>query len=433
MKERVLQYLEILSKNENESDILDWIKEATGFSEEKVSELSREVRINILHNYTELKISTIDKFTYNIVRTFSSDLGLSYNFDVEMDNYKIIQPVVSKMLSKISEKGGPISTSLVNFALEKAEDGKSINIQRDLEDFCEHLFKEESLSFIGSDPQSIDVCMSARDDMYRKRRQIISDIKRLALDAIKLFNSNGLTKDHFIRGSFYNHFTVNLLSSIDSKWMPSKTLQDNINLDIWYKKGNSKDMKRLVEDCKSDLIYIYDQLIVLLKDYNTIQSLTSNIYSIAVLNELLSELNQYKKDQNLEQISVFNKKIHQVIVNQPSNFIYERIGERYNHFLIDEFQDTSLLQWQNILPLITDAIDYGTCFIVGDGKQSIYRWRGGEVEQFIALPKIFKGEALSQKKEWERKLSSHYINYKNDNQNYRSRRAIVEFNKRLFY
>ena len=76
-----------------------------------------------------------------------------------------------------------------------------------------------------------------------------------------------------------------------------------------------------------------------------------------------------KKENNIEQISEFNKKINKVI-NQPSAFIYERLGERYNHYLIDEFQDTSVLQWKNILPLITDSLDYGKSLIVGDGKQS---------------------------------------------------------------
>ena len=129
-----------------------------------------------------------------------------------------------------------------------------------------------------------------------------------------------------------------------------------------------------------------------------------NIYSIAVLNELISEVQTYKKEQNIQQISSFNKQIHDVVVAQPSAFIYERIGERYNHFLIDEFQDTSILQWQNMLPLITDAIDFGKSLVVGDGKQSIYRWRAGEVEQFLQLPSIFKGEKLQLKPDWENKL-----------------------------
>ena len=131
----------------------------------------------------------------------------------------------------------------------------------------------------------------------------------------------------------------------------------------------------MVNSHKNQLTQFYIDLQNLISEFNTNNLLLSNIYSIAVLNEPLNELNDFKKEQNIEQISIFNKKINEIIVNQPSNYIYERVGEKYNHFLIDEFQDTSILQWQNLLPLITDAVDYGTCFIVGDGKQSIYRWR----------------------------------------------------------
>ena len=128
----------------------------------------------------------------------------------------------------------------------------------------------------------------------------------------------------------------------------------------------------------------------LLTHYYSVKAVLKNIYSTALLSELTNEMISFKKENNIEHISEFNKKIHQIVTQQPSSFIYERIGERYNHYLIDEFQDTSLLQWQNILPLVTDSLDIGKTMIVGDGKQSIYRWRGGEVQQFSKLPEILQ-------------------------------------------
>tara|TARA_B110000196_G_scaffold299227_1_gene291685 strand:- start:344 stop:2518 length:2175 start_codon:yes stop_codon:yes gene_type:complete len=174
-----------------------------------------------------------------------------------------------------------------------------------------------------------------------------------------------------------------------------------------------------------------DELLALLKPYFTNKAVLQNIYSIAVLNELIQEVQSYKKEKNIQQISSFNKQIHDVVVAQPSAFIYERIGERYNHFLIDEFQDTSILQWQNMLPLITDAVDYGKSLVVGDGKQSIYRWRAGEVEQFLQLPSIFKGEKLRFKQDWENKLKAHEKN-KNLENNFRSKKKIIKFNNDFF-
>ncbi|MBT4478345.1 MAG: UvrD-helicase domain-containing protein, partial [Flavobacteriales bacterium] len=432
MKDRVLEYLEVLSDGKNEDSILDWLKKNTPLAEEQIVENAEKVKISILHNYADLRISTIDKFTYNIVRTFSSDLDLSYNFELEMDNYKIIQPVVSNLISKMSSKGGELSEALVNFALQKAEDGKSTNIEKDLEEFSRNLFNEGAIPFISLNSISVSDCLKVKDRLLDKKKQIVKYVKNHSDMVLKYFTTFGFTKDHFNRGTYFNLFTKYLQASDESKWTPSDALLNNIRQDKWYAESKSDDMKDLVELHKNKFINFIDDLLVLIKDLNTTQSLLTNIYSIAVLNELLSEVNQYKKEQNIEQISVFNKKIHDVIVKQPSHFIYERIGERYNHFLIDEFQDTSLLQWQNLLPLISDSVDYGSCFIVGDGKQSIYRWRGGEVEQFIEIPDIFKGNSLKEKAVWENKLNTHYIEDESENQNYRSRKKIIDFNNLFF-
>jgi len=430
MKERVLEYLEVLSEGKNEDGVLTWLKSNTPLSEIEIIKYARDVKSSIIHNYADLRISTIDKFTYNIVRTFSSDLGLSHNFELEMDNNKIIQPVVSSLLAKMSKKGGALSEALVNFALQKAEDGKSTNIETDLEDFSRNLFNEDAIPFISSNSISVSDCMKVKDNLLKQRKKIISDIQSHSDLISKYFVTFSFTKDHFIRGSFFNHFTKNL--SDESKWNPTSSVIRNIEEDVWYAKKKPDNIKDLVDLHKSKLISFYEDLMKLISEYNTVNSLFTNIYSIAVLNKLMEEVNLYKKEQNIEQISVFNKKINDVIVKQPSNFIYERIGERYNHFLIDEFQDTSLLQWQNLMPLITDVVDTGSCFIVGDGKQSIYRWRGGEVEQFIKIPKIFKGDNLPEKIAWEQKLSQHYIEDEGENNNYRSRKNIIDFNNKFF-
>ena len=146
-----------------------------------------------------------------------------------------------------------------------------------------------------------------------------------------------------------------------------------------------------VDACQNELLDFYYKLIGFIKEYNSCKAVIKNVYSLALLNELKNQMSLYKIEQNIEQISTFNTKIHNMVVQHSASFIYERIGSRYNHYLIDEFQDTSLLQWQNILPLITDSLDYGKSLVVGDGKQSIYRWRGGEVEQFSKLPVIYNG------------------------------------------
>ncbi|MDC0249680.1 UvrD-helicase domain-containing protein [Flavobacteriales bacterium] len=431
MKERVLEYLDSLAAGNDKDGILDWLLETTSLDQIEIFKRSEVVHKHILHHYADLGISTIDKFTYKIVRTFAADLGLSHNFDLEMDNYKIIQPVVALLLSKISDGGGDLSNALVNFAIQKAEEGKSTNIEHDLEEFAQHLFKEEVSKYTDSKRLTLKECMQVRKDLQLTRIRIVKEIGDLADDVCDYFNINGLTNDHFLRGTYYKHFTNNVGSKDDTRWKPSDALKRNIAANEWYAKGKPDAIKQLVKDCKVDLEQFYNDLIDLLNEYNSVKSVLKNIYSIAILNELIFEVRMFKKENNIEQISEFNKKINRVVTNQPSAFIYERLGERYNHYLIDEFQDTSLLQWQNILPLITDSLDYGKSLVVGDGKQSIYRWRGGEAEQFFELPNIYNGDQLIFKKEWEDKLNTHF-KQETLKHNFRSRKNIIEFNNQFF-
>jgi ATP-dependent exoDNAse (exonuclease V) beta subunit len=431
MKERVLEYLDSLSKKKDADGILDWLKKETSLDKDTIFQRSAVIHKHILHNYADLGISTIDKFTYKIVRTFASDLGLSHNFDLEMDNYKIIQPAVALLLSKMSDAGGPLSNALVNFAIQKAEDGKSTNIERDLEEFAQQLFKEEVARYTHGKILTVESCMQVKKDLQKNKQDLILRIKDLADRVCLFFDMNGLTKNHFKSGTFYNHFTQKLGHDDDSKWCLTPSLQQNITNNDWYSKSAKQDSKDLVDLLEPQLVQFIDELMILLTEYYSVKAVLKNIYAIAVLNELMKEVKEFKKENNIEQISEFNKKIHDVVTNQPSSFIYERLGERYNHYLIDEFQDTSLLQWQNILPLITDSLDFGKSMLVGDGKQSIYRWRGGEVEQFSKLPQIFKGDNLAFKSDWESKLQDHYV-ADNLQSNYRSRKNIIEFNNQFF-
>ena len=430
MKERVLEYLDSLSNEKDKDEILPWLVEETKLTDVEIYKRAGIIHKHILHNYADLGISTIDKFTYKIVRTFASDLGLSHNFDLEMDTYKIIQPVVTLLLTKMSNTGGDLSDALVNFAMQKAEDGKSTNIERDLEIFSQELFKEEVAKYVDGELLSVSDCMLLKKDLQKTKTDIALKVEKLADKVCVFFDANGFTKEHFNRGTFYTHFTKNIAAD-DKKWMPTDALIRYTANGEWYTKSKKQEVKDLVDSFIPQLEQFFINLMDLLTEYNSVNAVLKNIYSIAVLNELMIEVRNFKKENNIEQISEFNKKIHNVVTKQPSSFIYERLGERYNHYLIDEFQDTSLLQWQNILPLVTDSLDNGKSMVVGDGKQSIYRWRGGEVEQFFKLPEIYKGDDLLFKQDWESKLAYHE-NVKNLKSNFRSRKNIIEFNNQFF-
>tara|TARA_B110000196_G_scaffold318139_1_gene332813 strand:+ start:3340 stop:6429 length:3090 start_codon:yes stop_codon:yes gene_type:complete len=431
MKERVLHYLYVLSQKQDTDNILSEIISKTNLSEEEIYIKSKDIYSHIIHNYSDLGIQTIDKFTYKIVKTFSSDLGMSSDFDLELDSAKIIQPVVALLISRISNKNKELSSVLVDFSLQKVEDGVDNNIQSDLEDFCAHLFSENLDNLSLNNTFSLHEYVKIKDKLYNKRNDCFKKILVLRGKVIKVFVEHKLSANHFNRGTFYKLFTKKLLSKKCSDWIPTETLVSNVDEGNWYKTTLDEQSKISVDQCQVELKDLFDNLLDLLKDYITLDSILKKIYPSLIINQLIKEVKEYKQEHNIQHISSFNQQIHELVTSQSSSFIFERLGERYNHFLIDEFQDTSLLQWQNLLPLITDSLDFGKTFIVGDGKQSIYRWRSGEVEQFLNLPKIFKGTSLEYLNEWQAKLDNHYL-VENLQENFRSKKEIINFNNKFF-
>ena len=440
MKSRILRYLDILSQKKDQDSILSWLKKETKLSKDKIYLNAKKVRDHMLHNYSNLSISTIDKFTYRLVRSFAKDLSLSQNFELEMDSSKIIQPVVASIITKISASGDLLSNALVKFALDKAEDGKSYNIESDLEVFCQQLFKEQSIKHIEDNAVSIEKCDHVRKLLKKEISNFENEIKKISNEALLFLNEKGIEPNHFSRKSYYKYFSNNILTFIPDKMLPSNSLQKQIVEKQLYTnqiKSNSKylHIKKMIDENIDELFNFYFSLQNFLqkelKNYISNKAIERNIHSMMVLQELIKENKHYKDSKNIEQISDFNKKIHKLIRRQFSSFIYERIGSRYRHYLLDEFQDTSILQWQNLLPLITDSLDYGKSLVVGDGKQSIYRWRGGEVEQFLNLPTIYKGDNLELKTEWEQKLVFHE-KIENLKDNFRSKKEIIKFNN-MFY
>jgi len=158
------------------------------------------------------------------------------------------------------------------------------------------------------------------------------------------------------------------------------------------------------------------------------------LYGTAVISEIDKLLKQVKREQQMLFFIDFNRLSAEIIRNEPVPFIFERTGNRYKHIMLDEFQDTSEAQWQNLLPLMLEVLSKGGMgLIVGDEKQAIYRWRNGNVEQFMALPEVIlpinteKGGHFN-----SNVLLPFFSDVTVLPYNYRSNRTIVEFNNSMF-
>lgn len=439
MKERVLSFISDLSKGVGQGkdhSFFSHIQEDTSLSDEEIKNRSQKILTAILHNYTDLSISTIDKFVFRIVRTFAHDLQMAQAFEVEMDKDLLIQPTVSFLISRIGINK-EVSDALVAFALSKADEGKSYNLENALEQFAKHLFIEKSEKFISSlNDVSISDCLEVKNDLLSEIdafEQLLLNKRKEFLAFCKTFN---LGPKDFTSGTFYNYFN-NFRKRSSDKFFPSDTLQKNVANNKWSAKSVDEDKKEIIINHADFLSALFDDvqkhLRVGFKDYIFNKLLLNNIFSIAVLNELSKELEQFKEENNVKHISEFNNAIAEIIRKEPTPFIYERLGERYHHFLIDEFQDTSVMQWHNLLPLVHNSLSEGyQNLIVGDAKQSIYRWRGGEVEQFVQLPEhIFQSELLPNPDELKNSLLNN-AEEKVLSDNWRSDKEIVQFNNAFF-
>jgi ATP-dependent exoDNAse (exonuclease V) beta subunit len=215
-----------------------------------------------------------------------------------------------------------------------------------------------------------------------------------------------------------------LQSIIGEKFNPkNKTYHEFDDIKI---NKTAKDRNE-IEAIIPEMIVILDAIYKKFEKRDFYNAFLKNITPLSLLNTVSNELAKIQKEQNVLSIAEFNAIIYREIQNQPAPFIYERLGERYRHFFIDEFQDTSEMQWQNLIPLIDNATssefegEKGTLMIVGDPKQSIYRWRGGKAEQFIDLSKTHNPFNNPEKKLFHL------------DKNYRSYSEVIDFNNKLFY
>ena len=453
MKSRVIEYLVVLSQlNPAGGSAWDATAEKkyrslvsnlildTGLTELQLGERATLVLEKILHNYSDFAICTIDSFVQRIIRTFAFDMKIPHNFEVELDTNKILSQAVDLILSYagISDE---ITEVLVDFIKTKIAEDKNWDIENDLKDFSKEILKEDTEKYIG-----LFHNFSLKDfkSIYRKLYSQLENMNKTALEkALEVMNAMdacGLSSSSFYRGKngIYNFFLKvkkgKGLANAGTNSYHFATINDN----KWYSVSASDGDKQSIDGLKPKIKEGFHLIADMIKPYHDILVISQSIFPLTLLNLIEEEVEALKTEENIIFISDFYRKIHEQLLNEPVPFIFQRTGERFEHFFIDEFQDTSILQFQNMLPLIDNSIAQGNFnFIVGDGKQAIYRWRSGEVRQFSSLPNIFQKPEALHFDEIEKSLNRSFCGYEDYNPdtkliNYRSRKQIVDFNNELF-
>ncbi len=437
MKWRIVKALREISTDKNDF-LTNLIAEELNIDQHDLKERTSLLLTSILHHYSDFSIGTIDSFTHRIIRTFAIDLQLPFNFQIETDTDSVFNKVINTLISNLG-KDETITNYLVQFSLAQVEENKSWDPEKLLFDFVKEINKEgdvdvteEFSDFTISDFEVIKHKLNT----YIKSYQLF--LKEKGSKGLELIKKTNIPLSAFSGGgtipNFFNKIQTGEKIAQEEIFLPTvfKTLETN----VWHASKATKSEKELIYTISDELKAIVYVVLDYVKEneqkYTVYDLIYKNIYAMGLVNELAKLTNAYKLDENVLFLSEFNERISQIVSDEPTPFIFERLGDRYKHFLLDEFQDTSAMQWRNLLPLTDNALANGNLnLVVGDGKQSIYRWRNANVEQFVNLPYINNPEGNELIKEREASLIR---NFKEDflDTNFRSQPEIVKFNNHLF-
>ncbi|GGG38174.1 ATP-dependent helicase [Croceivirga lutea] len=428
MKQRILDNLVFFSKESilsKPTTLFSEIALELNLSNAELQQRAKHTLKNLLHHYAFFDISTIDRFNHRLVRTFAKDLNISQNFNVELDIDYILSLSVNQLLSKAGSND-LLTKIFIDFALNKIEDGKSWDIAYDLNNIGQLLFQENHYAHLKSlEEKSIADFFDLKKALLAQINSLKNEMINAAKNSNALIKTNGLEPTDFTRKLFPAFLTQVIndptIINFNAAW------KQEFETTILYNKSTNEAVKTTIDGLKADFMVDFTKIKNSFDKISFLERVLKNIVPLTLLAEIQKELTVLKNEEGFLTINEFNELIAKEIKKQPIPYIYERLGERYRHYYIDEFQDTSFLQWHNLIPLVSHAIEsedqkgnQGSILLVGDVKQSIYRWRGGEPEQFLNL--------VLQKENPFTIISS----VEQLNKNWRSHEEIIHFNNSFF-
>ncbi|MCB0461923.1 MAG: UvrD-helicase domain-containing protein [Flavobacteriaceae bacterium] len=424
MKERIIGALKDFSSpkiTENENVMFIELCKELNMQPKVLHLKSKELLYSLLKNYAAFDVSTIDKFTQKLIRTFAFDLKLPLNFEVELDTDFMLNKAVDNLISRAGSNK-QLTKLLVEFAIEKTDDDKSWDLAYDFNKISKLLVNENDIPYLETlKDKTLEDFDVLKTHLRNELKATESQIVKVASNTLNFISECGLDHSDFSRSTLPNHFIK--ASNLDLYRLYDNKLEENLaERKSIYNKTLDGTLAQTIEAILPELEVNYLNLKQLVYHHKFLSNFYKNITPLSVLNLINQELNLIKEEQNTILISEFNTIVSNEVKNQPAPFIYERIGEKFKHYFIDEFQDTSQMQWSNLIPLIGNALsgENASAMLVGDAKQAIYRWRGGKAEQFIDL--------FNQNKN----PFNINIELKSLDNNYRSTEAIIDFNNSFF-
>lgn len=429
MKNRIISWLKSFSAEDfaNNSDLKniqrEMQKEGQEISLETLHKRSRKILDYVLHNYSTLNIGTIDKFNSRLVRSFSYELGLAQNFNLEINAEPYLVEAVEKMLNDIGEEND-VSDAFMDFVNYSLDNNERVNLNKTLYDSAKEFVQDKHYFRLS---QNKDFDWKIYGEAKGKLRENIKTLKdeslQIAQTCLQLIEEKNLEIGDFADGS-------NGIGGFFKKYIDKKvpflyaTAEEDENRVNKILKGASSKSKKRQNEILEILDFLLESRSKIIKNHIEIKRQEKTLHALLPLKvnkDIQDKLAEIEDKNDVVLLSKFNILIHEKLRAEPTAFIYEKVGTRFSHYFFDEFQDTSLLQWQNFIPLRDHAVssDEMSFTLVGDPKQSIYRFRGGDSQLMLDIIN-HKEESLT------------LADLENLEHNWRSSRNIVDFNNQLY-
>ncbi len=385
MKSRIVEELYHLSAGESSGYLEDLMQEFT-MNEGRVRGLARSILETILHDYSAFNISTIDRFFQRTMRAFTREIGLAGGYNIEVEESAMLMEAVDLMLSELDKpENKSLSDWLLRFMQDSIEEGRNWKIESQVYELAAQLSNETYKSLT---PEEFAVIQDKqfleeyRLMLLRIIRSYEREIKEAGVQAVQIMEQYGLAVNDFKYGKGSGFLLlVKLANGIIDK--PSDRLRGAAdNVEAWIG-GKAKDKENVfysayaagLNDCLNRIIQLSDND----REYATAKAILQNFYTLGILSDIKNRLRSLQQENNTLFLSDTTELLNQIIAGADAPFIFEKTGTLLTHYMIDEFQDTSRMQWQNFMPLIRESIASGNFnLIVGDVKQSIYRWRNSD-------------------------------------------------------
>ena len=425
MKSRIIKELYNLSASKK-SGYLTQLCEDFHLPETVVREKATQILKTILHDYSAFAISTIDKFFQQTMRAFTREMGLAGGYNVEVDDTAFLPEVIDTMLSELGKpENAELAEWVLAFMKDKIENNKGWSIKKDVQELATQIFNEKYKSLSPNDKDKIHDKKRLADykqTLTQLVRDFENELKKIGEKAVNIMEKFGLRYDDFPYGKSSGcAFFVKCANGIVEE--PGVRFLNLLNNSaIWTAKKTPTEKVFAIESAFNELNEQIKLAIIHFENstfYSSAKSILNYFYTLGILNDVQRRLQQLQQKENILFLSDTTELLNKIIADSDSPFIYEKTGTFLKNYMIDEFQDTSAMQWNNFRPLVRESLAYNNFnLIVGDVKQSIYRWRNSDwrlLEEHV--PNDFSSETIQH----------HELN-----ENWRSDTNIVHFNNALF-